>query len=272
MRLPSRNGLNLHSRLDGRGDPPFLFIHGWCCDHTFFQPQFDHFRASHAVATLDLRGCGKSDRPEHGYDIPTFADDVAWLCGQLGIAKPVLVGHSLGGMIAIEIAARYPGLHAAVVALDPGPIDPLPQARQMFESLAEQLEGPDGEAARRAYVDDLFLPTDDAGRKRSIVEAMGSVPLAIAAETIRGVVSWNGVGALLLCKAPLLVVRSRTGGSNDPARLLALKPDVQIGVTVGAGHFHQLEVPEQVTPMIERFVRNAVWTSAGGLRETTITR
>ena len=48
--------------------------------------------------------------------------------------------------------------------------------------------------------------------------------------------------------------RSRLGGSNDPARLLALRTDIHIGMTVGPGHFNQLEVPEQVTPMIERFV------------------
>jgi pimeloyl-ACP methyl ester carboxylesterase len=91
---------------------------------------------------------------------------------------------------------------------------------------------------------------------------MCSVPQRVAVAVLRGVLSWNGVGALLLCQAPLLVLLSRTGGSNDPARLLALKPDLQIGVTVGAGHFHQLEVPEQVTPMIDRFVRVAIKASS----------
>lgn len=72
-----------------------MFIHGWCCDHTFFEPQFEHFKGSHSVTTLDLRGCGKSDEPEGSYDIPTMADDVAFLCGELGLSKPVIVGHSL---------------------------------------------------------------------------------------------------------------------------------------------------------------------------------
>ena len=75
---------------------------------------------------------------------------------------------------------------------------------------------------------------------------------------IRGVLAWNGVGALLLCKVPLLVLRSHPGGSNEPARLLALKPDIHMGMTVGTGHFHHLEVPEQVNPMIDRFMRVAI--------------
>lgn len=258
MPYASRDGVSLYYEQAGRGDPPLVFVHGWCCDHTFFQPQLDHFQASRAVATLDLRGCGRSDRPDDGYDIPTLADDVAWLCREAGIARPVVIGHSLGGMIAVELGARHPSLLAGVVAVDPGAISPTPEALCAYEGLVAQLEGPDGEAVRLAFIQGSFLATDDPDRRRRIVETMCAVPQRIAAAVIRGVVAWNGVGALQLCNAPVLVLLSKTGGSNDPARLRAIKPDVKIGVTFGAGHFHQLEIPEQVTPMIERFLRVAI--------------
>jgi pimeloyl-ACP methyl ester carboxylesterase len=84
------------------------------------------------------------------------------------------------------------------------------------------------------------------------------VPQRIAAAVLRGVVAWNGVGALRLCNVPMLVLLSDSGGSNAPDRLLALKPSIHFGITVGTGHFHQLEVPEQVTPMIEKFIQLAL--------------
>ena len=258
MAFAMRDGVRLYYLQEGSGDPPFVFVHGWCCDHTFFQPQFDHFKDSHAVTNLDLRGCGLSDRPENDYDIPTLTDDVAWLCGELRISKPVVVGHSLGGIIGIDLAARYPDLPAAIVAVDPGPIDPLPETVKLFEEFHAQLEGPNGEADRRAYTENLFLPTDDPVRKRSILDAMCSVPLTIASQVIRGVIAWNGVDAIKNCSVPLLILRAHPRGSNAPDRLLALKPDTQIGITVGAGHFHQLEVPDQVTPMIARFLQIAI--------------
>jgi pimeloyl-ACP methyl ester carboxylesterase len=253
----TRGGVRLHYVDEGAGDPAFIFVHGWCCNHTFFQPQFDHFKSSHRVVALDLRGCGESDQPQDGYDIPSLTDDVAAVSSHLGLTRPVIVGHSLGGMIAIELAARYPSLVGAVVASDPGPIDPLPEIVHVFEALLAQLEGPESDAARRAYVESTFMATDDLDRRRYIVETMCSVPRRIAIAVLRGVLAWNGVGAFLAATAPLLVLRSKPGGSNDPARLVSLRPDVKVGMTFGSGHFHQLEVPDQVNPMIERFLRIA---------------
>lgn len=259
-----RDGVRLYYEQEGQGDPSFVFVHGWCCNRTFFQPQFEHFKASHSVVTLDLRGCGESDQPDGGYDISTLAQDVGWLCGELGVNKPVIVGHSMGALVGIELAVQRPRLLAGVVAVDPGPLHPTPEVRSVFAGLIAQLEGPNGEEVRRVFVESMFLPTDDAERKRAIVEAMGSVPLPVAAAMMQGTLAWNAVAALALCDVPLLVLRSSgsPGGSNDPARLLSVNPRLQLGVTVGAGHFHQLEVPEQVTAMIERFVRVAMDSGA----------
>jgi pimeloyl-ACP methyl ester carboxylesterase len=254
----SRDGLTLAYEQRGSGEPPLVFVPGWCCDRTFFAPQAEHFSARHAVTTLELRGCGESGRPEHGYDVPTQADDVAWLCRELGIEQPVVIGHSLGGMIAIELAARHPMLPRAVVAVDPGPIVAPPDVLQVYADFAAALELPDAEETRRAFVEGMFLPTDDPELKARIVEAMCSVPADTAAAVIRGVVEWDGRTALERCAVPTLVIRDSPGDSDTPSRLVAVKPDVQVGMTVGSGHFIQLEVPEQVTPMIERFLRVAV--------------
>ncbi|HVM56026.1 MAG TPA: alpha/beta hydrolase [Gaiellaceae bacterium] len=250
-----RDGLELYYERAGAGEPELLFVPGWCCDTTFFQPQLDHFAASHAVAALDPRGCGRSSVPANGYDISTLADDIAWLCGEVGISKPVVVGHSLGAMVAIELAARHPQLPLAVVADDPGPIDPLPQTARIYDGFAEEMAGPSGEAVRRAWVEAGAGPTADDELRRTIVETMCSVPLETAAAVIRDLRLWNGVAALALCEVPVLLLLSWVGrGSNEPERLRKLKPDLHVGATVGAGHFHQLEVPDQVNAMIERFL------------------
>jgi pimeloyl-ACP methyl ester carboxylesterase len=58
--------------------------------------QFDYFGRTHRVVAVDLRGHGASDKPMREYTVAGFADDLAWLCDQLGVVKPVVVGHSMG--------------------------------------------------------------------------------------------------------------------------------------------------------------------------------
>jgi pimeloyl-ACP methyl ester carboxylesterase len=256
----SRDGVKLYYEQAGRGDSHLLLVPGWCCDQTAFAPQFEFFAETHVVTALAPRGCGLSDCPPGGYDIPGLADDVAWLCAEIGIERPVVVGHSLGGMIAVELGARHPFLPRALVGVDPGPLHKTEVSAATFDAFAQQLAGPTGEDVRRAWVEDTPGPSIGDTLREEIVEMMCGVPLPAARAMIEGVAAWNGVAALGMCTTPLLVLTSgpAPGGSNDPARLRTVKPDTQFGMTVGAGHFIQLEVPDQVNAMIERFLASAV--------------
>jgi len=164
----------LHHERTGSGSPPLVFIPGWCCDTSGFEPQVEHFSRRHEVVVLDLRGCGRSG-PGASYAIEEHADDVAALCRELGLEQPVVAGHSLGGMVALELASRHPSLVGAVIGLDPGPFDLLPEKRRLFEAHAPAMSGPDGAAARRALVEANFLPGDGSDRRRRIVETMLAV-------------------------------------------------------------------------------------------------
>ena len=206
------------------------------------------------MTALDPRGFGKSDRPESGYHIRDFADDLACFCEHVGIVKPVVVGHSLGGGIAVELAARYPSLPRALVLVDPNPIDPLPETVKLLDAFADQLEGPCGEEARRLWVEGMGAR--DPELARWISDHMCATPLPVAAAVIRSLNDWNGVGALSLSEIPTLFLGRSLGDSA--IRLRAIKPELEIGITVGAGHFIQLEVPEQVNAMIERFLKLSV--------------
>ena len=155
-------------------------------------------------------------------------------------------------MVAVEVGARYPLLPSALVLVDPGPIDPLPATVKSFAAAPEHLAGPRGEDVRRLWVEDFG--TRDEEIAQWIVDMMSAVPLPIATAVIRALNDWNGVGAFSLFAVPMLLVGAHLGADSQALRLRALKPDLQIGVTVGAGHFHHIEVPEQVNAIITRFL------------------
>jgi pimeloyl-ACP methyl ester carboxylesterase len=244
-------GLSLAYDTAGAGDPPMIFVHGWCCDRSYFAPQFGHFAASHAVAAMDLRGHGDSGRPEPssgGYEMDTLADDVLSVAGAAGLPRPVLVGHSLGALIGLVCAARE-GAIRALVMVDPAPITN-ERAKKSFRESVGAVAADDG-SWRARFAAGMFLPTDTV-RRAAIIEQMPSGPPAISAEVLR-VMGEFDAGVLARATVPVLSIGSAVP-SNASADLRRLCPAITIGQTVGAGHFCQLEVPNQVNAMIERFL------------------
>jgi pimeloyl-ACP methyl ester carboxylesterase len=238
----------------GTAAPPLLFAHGWCCDHTSFQPQVDYFAKSHRVVAVDLRGHGASDKPAQDYTVAGFADDLLWIAEQLGLSNVVLVGHSLGGLAALQAAALRPDIVAAAVLVDPAPVIQPEGLAELAAPFIEALRGPDYEQAARQHVEEvLFLPTDDPALRARIVEAMCATPQHVMASTMEQIFSWNGLDAASTCTVPVLNISAATP-LGDVARFQQLCPQLVTGQTVGAGHFNQLLVPEQVNNMIERFL------------------
>ena len=235
----------------GDGDPPMLFLHGWCGDRSFFAPQFEHFSRSHRVVGLDLPGHGQSRAPA-AYSIDGLAADVAALGRQLGLGRAVLVAHSLGAMVALALRQQAPELVGAVVMVDPPPL-----SQEVWKgfgaSLLQGFEGPEPAAARRNFVEQMFLPTDDGDRRARIVAAMCAVPDDVAIATTKAIVAFNAAETLRGCGVPVVVISSAVP-TNSSQYLREIDPAITLGQTVGAGHFLQLEIPEQVNLMIERFL------------------
>jgi pimeloyl-ACP methyl ester carboxylesterase len=249
----NRDGVALVYEEVGAGDPPLLLVHCWCGDHTFFARQVDHFARAHRVVAVDLRGHGASDKPRQEYTLDGFVDDLVWLGGQLGLAKPVIVGHSMGGNVALELAARHPDLPAAIVLVDSAVV-PSSALVDALRPVAEAMRGPRyREVAAELYAS-VFLPTDDAERKARIVETTSAVPQHVMSSAFEHhITAYDASAAAAACTVPVLYIGAAAPFA-DVARFRSLCPHLVVGQTVGAGHFNLLEVPEQVNAMIERFL------------------
>jgi pimeloyl-ACP methyl ester carboxylesterase len=255
-----RDGVRLAYAEAGSGEPPFVFVHGWCCDHTYFAPQVERFSASHRVVAVDLRGHGASDAPEQRYSIEQFVDDLAWLVYTLGLDKPIVVGHSMGGVVAVGLGAGHPELVSGVVAVDSALVVN-PERRAMLTGFAETLRGADYVQAARAFVLRMFEPTDDATLRERIVESMTSARQHVMASTMEELAGFDIESAVKALSVPTLVInRDRPPGGPQSVlvRVKELNPSLNVGQTVGAGHFMQLEVPDQVNSMIEQFLKVSV--------------
>ncbi len=104
---------------------PFVLVHGLASNARLWDGVAERLvRLGHPVATVDLRGHGRSSKPDTGYDMPTVAGDLATLLGELGLERPVLVGQSWGGNVVLELAVRDPSAIRAIACVDGGWLEP----------------------------------------------------------------------------------------------------------------------------------------------------
>ena len=115
----------------GAGDPdpateprtpvPFVLAHGLASNARMWDGVAERLSvAGHPVATVDLRGHGRSSKPDGPYDVPTVADDLIALIDALGFDHPIVAGQSWGGNVVVELGARHPDALRGIACVDGG--------------------------------------------------------------------------------------------------------------------------------------------------------
>jgi pimeloyl-ACP methyl ester carboxylesterase len=245
-------GTNIACFDEGRGEPPFVFLHGWACDHTFWQPQFDDLKRDHRCVAVDFRGRGASDATPP-YDTTTLADDVAEVMRELKLGPAIVVGHSLGGLVALLLNERHPELVCGTVLGD----SPLTSAgRGAFErSSCDILAAGSMEPARNT-VESFFVEETPHDIREQVRKAMLGCPFEVGAGMLsNGDVFVEGLDRMIkeADRKPFMAIwASRPLG--DPEHVRAITMFVRQEPIVGAGHFFQLEQPQVTNALLRAFV------------------
>lgn len=120
MPVQHLDGVDLYYEVIGQGQP-LVFIHGLGSSSRDWPDQVAFFSDRYRVIVLDLRGHGRSSKPPGPYSIPLMAADTARLVEALGAAPAHIVGISMGGMVAFQLAASRPDLLRSLVIVNSGP-------------------------------------------------------------------------------------------------------------------------------------------------------
>ena len=274
------NGTELWFDVDGpvlvpdgprmRRRPTVLLVHGGpgSYDHSYFKPHFERLTSRAQVVYLDLRSHGRSARTAAGrWSLQGCADDLRAFCEVLGISAPVVLGHSLGGCIALLYAARHPG-HAAALIVQSS------MARFDLDRLVDgfrKVAGDDvAELARRDFGGDpvtdeewaqVFaafgprIPREDELARRVRNPELGEPGMRL----LRGFDARDELPRIrcrtLVCVGQLDPVTPVTA-----AREIAdgLPPQIrQLQVIDDAGHFPGLDRPDEYWPLLTDFVTAA---------------
>lgn len=273
------NGTRLWFDVDGpslvphgqemRERPTVVLLHGGpgSFDHSYFKPEFGALAEVVQVVYLDLRGHGRSEWGDAGsWSFELCADDVREFCDALGITRPIVYGHSLGGFIAILYGARHPG-HAGALVLQST------MARFDLERLVDAFRRAGGDEvaaiARRVYGGDsvrvtpeewdrcwrLFGPWVPGEEERSRIV----VNQALNARGLALMRRYDAVDQLGRIECPTLVCV----GALDPVTPVAAAQEIvgglregvaRLEVLPGAGHFPWKDAADRYWPLLTEFV------------------
>jgi pimeloyl-ACP methyl ester carboxylesterase len=246
------NGTTIAYDDRGHGGPSFVFIHGWACDRSFWQPQFEEFSRDHRCVALDLRGRGDSPAVPP-YDSTTAAADVAAIIQALGLGPVILVGHSLGGLVALLVNDSHPELVQGIVLGD----SPLTAAgRGGFAQTVDAIRQAGSLEPVRSFIESFFVEATPHSVQKHVRDVMlGCSPEIAAGMLDNGTVFVERLDDLVreADKKPFMAIwAERPLGS--PERMRELTMFVRQEPIAGAGHFFQLEQPEITNALLHAFV------------------
>lgn len=251
------NGVDLYYETHGAGDP-VLLIHGLGSSTRDWEPQIDALAARFQVVAFDVRGHGRSSKPKERYSVKLFADDTAALIRALGLAPVHIVGISMGGMIAFQLAVDAPDLIRTLVIVNSGPAMPVRTFAQRFmiwsriatvrlfgmRKMGEVL------AAR------LLPSAEHAGLRTTFVERWADNDPQAYLSALNALVNWDVLEHLPRISHPVLVLTA-----DQDYTPLALKqaytaqlPHGELVVIEDARHFTPLERPREFNQALIAFL------------------
>jgi pimeloyl-ACP methyl ester carboxylesterase len=266
-------GLRLHYRDWGGTGRAILLLHGLASSSRIWDLAAPLLRRHGRVVALDQRGHSLSGTPDSGYDFTTIVADARGAAQALGLARPVVIGHSWGASVALAYAAHDPTCAAAVL-VDGGVVDMQAVPGATWEAVAARLAPPDLSHLRLgdlvAHMERGPLAhLDESFRRaffRSLMEEQpgGTVRPRLARERHMAILRamWEQRPAPVLARVtcPILVIIAEDGaGAGDPAyaaareaglALFAAHPHVQVRTMADAIHDVPLQQPAALVQLI----------------------
>ena len=237
------------SDVDGLGNPPLVFVHGWSCDRTYWAQQMKHFQSDHLVVAMDLAGHGESGLDRTTWSMEALGKDVVSVIDHLDLKDVILIGHSMGGSVILEAARMMPSRLSALVAIDTF----FDVETIMTQDQSDQFLRPfrqDFRATTRRYVKEyMFTPGTDASLKEAIATDMSLAPPDVAIEILARLVMYDTPSALKKVGVPVHCINSDKYLTKvDVAREYA--PSFDVSILPDVGHFLMMERPEDFNELL----------------------
>jgi 3-oxoadipate enol-lactonase len=252
------NGIQLEYDIQGQG-PWVVMSHSLACTSAMWDQQVQALKGKYKVLCFDTRGHGGSDAPAEAYTLDQLADDLHSLLGKLGVANPHFVGLSMGGMIGMTYALKYPRALKSLVLCDTSsriPAEAKPIWQERIKIATEQGMDALVDSTLKRWFTEPFL-----AKRSKVIERVAAMIRATPPAGYAG-----------CCHAiPQIDVTDKLGAIQSPVQIIVGEKDVgtpvamseaihqaipnsELVVIADASHLSNLEQPEAFTGALTKFL------------------
>ncbi len=247
--LTADDGVSISYDVRGRGDTTLVFVHCWSCDRSFWKPQIDALAADYRILSMDLAGHGASGSNRTEWTVARLGADVQQVAEKVGVERAIVIGHSMGGPVALDVARRMPGKVVGVVCADT-----LHDAdrRPPEELRAQVIKGFETDFAGTMKMGMKFMFREDADpavRERVQKRALAANP-DVAVPLMRELWTLELGPMLAAAKVPIRCINAAPYGPSPAITNVEANrkyADFDAVIMEGVGHFLQLERPDAFT-------------------------
>jgi len=252
------NGINIHYTRTGGSKPPVILLHGLTANGACWTAVAHAMQGDYDVIMPDARGHGRSSVPEHGYRYEDHAKDVVGMIEALHLSPAILIGHSMGGLVAAVVASRNPELLRGLILADPTFLSPEVQRAVRDSDVADQ---------HRRYlhmsVDEVVAEACSRHPERSLdtieLIARARLQTSLAAFDVLTPPNPDYRQVMSAIEVPSLLVMGGPAGVVSPevaADLQRINPRLQVEQIPEAGHGLPYDQPERFAVVVQSFLRS----------------
>jgi len=265
--MPARevNGASIYYECEGRG-PPLLMIHGLGSSGDDWAFQREEFARHFTLVLPDLRGSGRSAKPPGPYSIAQFAADLWALLDALGIESTHLLGFSLGGAVAQEMALTQPARVRKLVLCNALANYRTDTPRKWLEArLQVALVHFLGLRRTATLIANRLFPHEDQAPKRQrVIDVVGANPKAAYLSTIHALVGWSALERIRAIACPVLILAAEFDYTSlvDKRSEAAHFPQMEFVVIEGSRHGTPFDATEEFNARVLEFLANKSSTAS----------
>lgn len=251
-KVKSSDGVEIAYSVSGKGEPALIFVHGWGWDQSLWKKQIAKFSSKYKVVTLDLAGHGESGKKRKSFTIKAFSDDVVSVVNKLKLNKVILVGHSMGGIINLEVYRQIKDKVVGIIGADTYQLfqkgENPKSAEDYLTTFKENYLG-----SVREYVRTLFLESADSAFVEGMVKRMQKLPPEIGMDIFRNIYQYNSLKAATELQPRIIAVNGQKFKVKE-AENIKILPGFTAKIIRGTGHFPMIENPERFDELLQEAI------------------